>query len=134
MARSGGKAALSAVCAALVMTPAYSMDFNGAWATEPGVCEKIFEKKGAHLAFRPDSDTYGSGFIIDGNRIRGQTATCNIKSRKDSGDEVHMIAACSMEVMFSDVQLSMKVDNNDSITRFFPGMPDISIRYYRCSI
>jgi hypothetical protein len=35
--------------------------------------------------------------------------------------------------MLQNVQLSVKIVNQNSITRFFPGMPDIEINYARCS-
>ena len=130
----GGKTVALALCSGFLFGPAYAMELNGAWASEADVCDKIFEKKGSQLSFRQNSDTFGSGFIIDGNHIRGQTATCSIKSRKEIGAEIHLVAACSMEVMFSDVQLSVRIDNTNTVTRFFPGLPDISIKYFRCSI
>jgi hypothetical protein len=60
-------------------------------------------------------------------------ASCTIKARKDDGQMVHMLAACSSGIMLSNVQLSIKVTDANTILRFFPGMgDDLSIAYSRC--
>ena len=61
--------------------------------TDAWLCDKIFVKAGNAVSFRPDSELYGSGFIIDGNRIRGQPAKCEIKSRRESRLVTHLIAS-----------------------------------------
>jgi hypothetical protein len=134
MSRPTTQAVIAAIGCALLSTPSYSMDLSGSWATDASACDKIFVKNGKKASFREDSDTHGSGFIIEGNQIKGQTANCTIKLRREDGAVIHMIAACASEVMLSDVQVSVKVTNDKTLTRFFPGMPDISIKYFRCSL
>jgi threonine dehydratase len=63
--------------------PAHSFELNGAWANDPSICDKIFVKQNAKLAMTKDADNYGSGFIVEGNQVRGKIASCNIKSRKE---------------------------------------------------
>jgi hypothetical protein len=114
---------------------ARSADFNGAWATDASVCGKVFTKAGGAISFSPYSDEFGGGFVIEGNRVRGQQQNCTIKSRKDDGNIVHMIAACSSDIMTSNVQFSAKIIDADTISRFFPGMPDeLAISYSRCKM
>jgi len=111
---------------------AHSIELNGAWADDPSICGKIFVKRNAKLAMTTDADNYGSGFIVDGNQIRGKIATCNIKSRKEEAGLVHLITSCSTDVALQTVQLSFKVDGDSKITRIFPGVPEMSISYSRC--
>src|SRR3954452_10484777 len=72
---------------------ASAADMNGAWASDVKACDKIFQKKKS--AFARGTDTNGSGFILDGNNIRGRIANCKIKTRKQDGDLVHIVAACA---------------------------------------
>jgi hypothetical protein len=111
----------------------YAADITGAWATDVRACGKIFQKKGNVLTLANRSDTLGSGFVIDGTEIRGKTANCKIKNRKDDGDVVYLLAACASDIMLSDVQMALKVIDKDRVSRFFPGMPEVSSPdYFRC--
>jgi hypothetical protein len=105
---------------------------EGSWASDIEHCDKIFVRQGGRTVLSQDSDLYGGGFVIDGNRVTGKMARCVIKSRKDVGDTVHMLADCASDIMYSSVQLSMKVRDKDSITRIFPGMDEVQINYQRC--
>jgi hypothetical protein len=108
-------------------------DINGAWATDVRVCDKIFQKKGNILTLTSRSDTLGGGFIIDGNEIRGKTANCKIKNRREDGDAVYLIAACATDIMLSDVEMALKIIDKDRVARFFPGLPELETPYYyRC--
>ena len=111
---------------------AHSFELNGAWADDPSICSKIFVKQDAKLVITKDADNYGSGFIVDGNQVRGKIATCNIKSRKEDAVLVHLITSCSTDVALQAVQLSFKIDSENRITRIFPGAPEMSTSYTRC--
>ena len=89
-------------CAAtivLLSAPARATDLTGAWASDAEVCDKIFITKGNKTSFRPKSDLHGSGFIIEGHRIRGRAATCNVVKTAIDGALVNMLASCATDVM-----------------------------------
>ena len=90
----------------ILASPAHALDLNGAWATDAAACEKLFVKKGKSFAFRPELEVPGGGFIVDGNTIRGKTANCTIKARKETGQIIHLLASCSTDIMLSDVQFA----------------------------
>jgi hypothetical protein len=102
----------------------WAADITGAWATDVRACDKIFQKRGNALTFANRSDTLGSGFVIDGTEIRGKTANCKIKI---------LLAACASDIMLSDVEMALKIIDKDRVSRFFPGMPEVSSPdYFRC--
>jgi hypothetical protein len=111
---------------------ARAFDLNGAWATSADQCDKVFTRQGGKLGFTEMSDVYGGGFIIDGDQIVGKFARCKIKTRKDNGPNVNLIAACATDIMLSSVQFSVKELDANSIARLFPGIEDMEIRYHRC--
>ncbi len=115
-----------------VCTTASAFDLIGAWASDPASCQKIFVKKGGATVFAANSDVYGSGFIVAGNQIRGRFANCRITSQKASGSEIHILAACATDIMLSNVQLSVKVTDDNTIVRYFPGMDQMEMQYSRC--
>lgn len=105
-------------------SPANATDLNGAWATDGSVCNKVFSKKGSEISFQTGSDEFGGGFILESDRLRGQMQTCNIKARKQDGSSVHILAACANDIMTSNVQLSVRIIDDNTILRFFSGMSD----------
>lgn len=112
--------------------PVKASDITGYWATDPSSCSKVFVKKDGAVSFRQDSDQYGSGFILEADRIRGQMSTCTINRRKEEGNVIHMIAKCADDIMTSNVQLSAKIIDDNTIARIFPGMPELTLNYSRC--
>ncbi|MEW6639840.1 MAG: hypothetical protein AB1586_04980 [Pseudomonadota bacterium] len=130
--RSAG--AVVVVVATGLGSPAEAFDLTGAWASAPELCGLVFTKKGTQVDFAELSDLYGSGFIVDGSRIRGKAARCTIKSRKDSGDQISLAASCATTIMTSDVQFSLKVNGDDNITRQIPEMMNMSLNYSRCKL
>ena len=133
---------LKFVLAAAILTglmrfeTAHGFDLSGAWASHADECSKVFIRKGRamQIGFTVMSDQHGGGFIIEPNRLRGKFATCKIKTKKDDGQTVNILAECATDIMLSNTQFSLKVLEPNKILRTFPGMPDIEIGYERCQI
>jgi hypothetical protein len=120
---------------AVLLLPAQAMAFelSGAWATDAGLCNQVFTKKGSEVAFAELSDLFGSGFIIEGNRIRGKSGRCTITSRKQDGDNIELGAACASSVMTQNLSFNLKVIDDNSLSRLIPDIPGMTLKYVRCS-
>lgn len=117
----------------LLGSSAHAFDLNGAWTTNRDSCAKIFETKNGKISFAYDSDFFGSGFIIEGNQMRGPAKTCRIINRKEEGGTLHLIASCTTDIAVLGTQeVSAKIDGDDKITRIYPEFPDMGISFYRC--
>lgn len=117
----------------LISSAADAADIDGAWANDLSVCRNIF-KKNKTIMVAKSADSFGSGFVIDGNKIRGKIANCAIKSRKQDGPVVQIIASCSTDVALSTVQFSLQMDGENKMTRLFPGVPEMATTYVRCRL
>jgi hypothetical protein len=128
--------AILALTGSLFLEQARAVDLAGAWATNADLCDRVFIRKGraSQIGFTEFSDQYGGGFIIENGRLRGKFASCMIKSRKEEGQNVNIIAACATDIMLSNVQFSLKLLEPNRISRVFPGAMDMEIDYYRCPI
>lgn len=113
-------------------SPASAFELSGTWATSSSACNQVFIKKDGAIAFRQDSGQYGGGFILEGDRVRGQMQTCTINRRKVEGNVIHMVARCADDIMTSNVQFSAKIIDDNTIARIFPGMPEFTLSYSRC--
>lgn len=135
MSRQRRLLAASTCCLAAMIVfyrPALAFDLNGMWASDTGHCDKIFAVKGKQTAFLEDADMFGSGFIVDADRIRGRAANCKIIKSRMGGSTIHMMSSCATGIMLSNVELSLKVINENQIDRIFPGFEGSTFTYFRC--
>jgi hypothetical protein len=114
--------------------PADAIELTGAWATQTDLCKLVFAKKGNGVVFAELSDLYGSGFIIEGNRIRGKAARCTITSKKQDGDSLELAAACATSIMNQSVRFNLKVIDDNTLSRLFPDIPGMTLKYSRCTL
>jgi len=119
-----------------VLQPANARAFEltGAWASQTDLCTLVFTKKGNQVVFTQLSDLFGSGFIVDGSRIRGRATQCTIKSKKQEGDNLELSAACATSIMTSSVRFDLKIVDDNNLLRSFPEIPGMTLKYSRCSI
>jgi hypothetical protein len=136
MMRSDGLLpSLMVLLAAACFSPSvHAADLSGAWANDASVCNKVFVKSNNKISFTPDSELYGGGFLIEGNRASGTLQKCSIKSIKDDGTNIHLTAACSTGVMVSDLQYTIKVVGKDQITVSLAGPVNTESPYVRCPL
>src|SRR5262249_523156 len=112
----------------------HAADIDGAWLSDAGFCQKVFEK-GSRLSFATTGlSQYGNGFIIDGNQIREHIARCTIRARREQGSIVNLIAVCSTDIAIDTMQFRLRIEGPNKIAREFPGMPDMEIACERCAM
>ena len=128
--------AISAGSALLSPQQAKAFELTGAWATSADQCTKVFTRKGRAntVSFTNFPGVYGGGFIAEADRLKGKFANCKIKSRKESGQTVNLIVGCSSSIMVSNVQFFLNVIDDNTISREFPGMEGMEVKYHRCQI
>src|SRR4051794_11340744 len=105
----------------LIPSPAEAVDLNGMWVTDVEQCAKVFSVKGNKVSFQRNSGVYGNGFIIEGKRIRGPTASCTRTRTSENNEMIHMMASCATDIMYSNVQFTLKVSGENKVDRIFPG-------------
>ena len=128
--------ALLVLMGAISLSPAtHAADISGAWASDPSVCSKVFVKNNNRISFAPDAELYGGGFIVEGERATGTFQKCNIKSMKNDGTNVHLVAACSDGVMVQDLQFTVKRVGDNQITVSTAGpVNNMENPYVRCPL
>ena len=129
-------AAILAGSALLSLQELNAFELTGAWATSADQCGKVFARKGRanQVNFTNFSGVYGGGFIAEANRLRGKFENCSIKSRKESGQTINLVVACASGIMLSNVQFFLNVIDDNTISREFPGMDGMDVKYHRCQI
>jgi hypothetical protein len=120
----------------LILLPvqSHAIELTGAWASQADLCKLVFTKKGNGVVFAELSDLFGSGFIIEGSRIRGKAARCTITSRKQDGDNLELGASCASTIMNQNVRFNLKVIDDNNLDRLFPDIPGMTLKYTRCAL
>jgi hypothetical protein len=113
---------------------AAAVELTGAWAPDVDKCEKVFVRRAGQIDFSEFPGVHGGGFIIDADQVRGKFAKCKIKARAEDGQNLNLVAACASDIMLSDVQFVLKVGNDDTVTRVFPGIDGMEVKYHRCRL
>jgi hypothetical protein len=129
-----GLFALAVLVVTLLSHSAEAADISGAWASDASVCSKVFVKDKGKISLRPDSELYGGGLIIEGNRATGGFQKCHIKSMKGDSTTVRLIAACSTGVMVSDIDVTVKIVGDDQITLSRAEPFNTTDTYVRCRL
>jgi hypothetical protein len=111
-----------------------AFELTGAWASQTDLCTRVFTRKGDQVVFAELSDLFGSGFIIDGSRIRGRSVKCTIKSKMQDGDSLQLSTACATSIMTSSVRFNLKIIDDNTIDRLFPEIAGMTLKYARCSL
>jgi len=115
---------------------ASAFELTGAWAASADQCGKVFTRNGRanEIAFTGLSSRHGGGFIIETNRIKGKLTSCMIKSKKDDGQTLNLIVSCATDIVLSNIQFNLKALDENTISRQFPGIEGLEVKYFRCRL
>jgi hypothetical protein len=102
-----------------------AFELTGAWTTSADKCGKVFARRGRANQVN---------FTAEANRLRGKSESCLIKSKKESDQSLNLVVSCASGVMLSSVQFFLKVLDDNTISREFPGMEGMDVKYHRCRI
>lgn len=111
-----------------------AFDLTGAWAAKADQCSKVFTRTGRarQVGFTTFSNAHGGGFIVEVNRLRSAFGGCTIKARKEDSQTINLVVACAKGVMPSSVQFFLKIVDDNTIKRVFPGVDEVGVEYHRC--
>ena len=118
----------------LLAVQAHAFELNGAWASNATQCDKMFIKKGKKVSFEPLSDLYGSGFIIEGNRIRGKAASCTIKRGRRMRDSLRLSASCATSITVADIEFNLKIIDDNTVVRVYAEGAGMQVDFSRCAL
>ena len=107
-------------------------DLNGAWTIDASACGSMFTKENNKLSFKKDADLNAGGLIVQGREITGTLQKCTVKSRRDDGPNVRVVAACSDGVAISDVTFDVNPSGENKITLSTSGPVPMNMIYFRC--
>jgi len=106
----------------------------GAWAPPGAECNKIFQRKGRALTYRQPADPFMKAVIVDPQRIRLPSATCELDSAVRDGGSLKLIAECADVISYTSRTVYVKLRSNDELVYSPTGDPVFATNLMRCPI
>jgi len=106
----------------------------GAWAPPGADCNKIFQRKGRALTYRQPADQFMKAVIVDPQRIRLPSATCELDSAIRDGGSLKLIAECADVITYTSRTVYVKLRSNDELVYSPTGDPVLATNLMRCPI
>lgn len=107
-------------------------DLNGAWTIDASACGQIFTKENNRLAFKKDADLHAGGLIVQGRQVTGTFEKCTVKSLRDEGPNMRIIASCSDGVSISEMAFDVTFSGENNITLSSKEPVPVQMPYVRC--
>ena len=107
-------------------------DLNGAWTVDASACGEVFTNENNKLAFKQDADLHAGGLIVQGRQVTGTFEKCTVKSLRDDGPNMRIIASCSDGVSISDVAFDLTFSGENNITLSSKEPVPVQMPYVRC--
>jgi biotin carboxyl carrier protein len=106
----------------------------GAWAPPGADCNKIFQRKGRALTYRQPADPFMKAVIVDPQRIRLPSATCELDSAVRDGGSLKLIAECADVISYTSRTVYVTLRSNDELVYSPTGDPVFATNLMRCPI
>jgi biotin carboxyl carrier protein len=104
----------------------------GAWAASAEDCNKLFERKGRALTYRKPVNQFVQAAIVEPQRIRSPTATCQLDSATRDGDSLKLIAECADVISYTSRTVYVKLRSNDELAYSPTGDPALATNLRKC--
>jgi hypothetical protein len=107
---------------------------TGAWAPPAADCNKIFQRKGRALIYRQPADPFLKAVIVEPQRIRLPSATCELDSAVRDGGSLKLIAECASAISYTSRTVYVKLKSNDELVYSPTGDPVFATNLTKCPI
>jgi biotin carboxyl carrier protein len=106
----------------------------GAWAPSVQDCNRLFQRKGRALTYRQPIDQFAQAAIVEPQRIRLPSATCQLDSAASDGGSLKLIAECADIVSYTSRTVYVKLRSNDELVYSPTGDPVLATNLRKCPL
>jgi hypothetical protein len=105
---------------------------QGAWVVEGSRCDATFFRQGTSIQFVRRGATKREGIVIKGNRVEDSRMRCTIAKSKAADGRQDLLLSCFSGLLVSQIGLSLRAADEDTLIRTISGFPEDEIRLRRC--
>jgi biotin carboxyl carrier protein len=106
----------------------------GAWASSVQDCNRLFQRKGRAIKYRQPIDQFAQAAIVEPQRIRTPSATCQLDSAVSDGGSLKLIAECADIVSYTSRTVYVKLRSNDELVYSPTGDPVLATNLRKCPL
>jgi biotin carboxyl carrier protein len=106
----------------------------GAWAPSVQDCNRVFQRKGRALTYRQPIDQFAQAAIVEPQRIRLPSATCQLESAASDGGSLKLIAECADIISYTSRTVYVKLRSNDELVYSPTGDPVLATNLRKCPL
>jgi hypothetical protein len=107
---------------------------KGAWAYSRADCEKLFQRRGKALAFRQPVDKFAQAAIVESQRIRLPSATCQIDRTSNEGGALKVSGDCKDSISYTSRTVYIRLKSENAVAYSASGDPVLATTLMRCPI
>ena len=106
----------------------------GAWAPSEADCAKLFQRRGKALAFRQPMDKFAQAAIVEAQRIRLPSATCQVESASKEGGALKLNAECQDSISYTSRTVHVKLRSDSEMFYSPTGDPVLATTLMKCPL
>ena len=107
---------------------------TGAWAYSRADCDKLFQRRGKALAYRQPVDKFTQAAIVEAQRIRLPSATCQLDRASQEGGALKLSADCKDAISYTSRTVYIKLKSDNEVTYSPTGDPVLATTLVRCPL
>jgi hypothetical protein len=127
-------AGIAALVAAVPARAENLPDLQGGWTDATLSCTDVFSTSNGKLVLKNDDGFNVGGFIVEGNKIKGQARACTIDRSRRKGSTITMLMSCQDSVLASTQEIRLKLNKDGTVTRTLAGFKDFNQTFKRCPV
>jgi hypothetical protein len=116
------------------IAPESVAQLTGAWAYSVADCDKLFQRRGKALTFRQPVDQFAQAAIVEPQRIRLPSATCQLERASQEGGALKVSADCQDSISFTSRTVFIKLKSENEVTYSPTGDPVLATTLMRCPL
>jgi HlyD family secretion protein len=106
----------------------------GAWAYSAADCAKLFQRRGKALAFKQPVDKFAQAAIVESQRIRLPSATCQLERAYQEAGALKVSADCADSISYTSRTVFIKFKSENEVMYSANGDPVLATTLMRCPL
>jgi HlyD family secretion protein len=107
---------------------------TGAWAYSAADCDKLFQRRGKALAYRQPVDQFAQAAIVESQRIRLPSATCQIARASNDSGALKVSGDCQDSISHTSRTVYIRLKSDGEVTYSPTGDPVLATTLMRCPL
>jgi HlyD family secretion protein len=105
---------------------------TGAWAYSRADCDKLFQRRGKALAYRQPVDKFAQAAIVEPQRIRLPSATCQIDKASNDDGALKVSGDCQDSISYASRTVYIRLRSDNEVSYSPTGDPVLATTLIRC--